>query len=98
MPPAPGDPGTGSLLGSAPRDGWYGPMNQNLDMAVMKNTPVRALGDAGSLQLRVEGFNVFNGVDFESPSANINSQTFGFITRDYQGTGRILQLAVKLNF
>lgn len=97
-PTGPGDPGTGSLLGNAPRNGWQGPTDSDFDMAVMKNFPLHVLGDGGNLAVRFEGFKVFNNVNFSNPLANINSSTFGTLSSTLDTTGRILQLAAKLNF
>ena len=49
-----------------------------------------------STQFRAEFFNVFNKVNFNAPSANLSSASFGQITS--AGDPRILQLALKLQF
>lgn len=49
-----------------------------------------------STQFRAEFFNVFNHVNFNGPSANVSSASFGQITS--AGDPRILQLALKLQF
>ncbi len=49
-----------------------------------------------STQFRAEFFNVFNHVNFNGPSANLSSASFGQITS--AGDPRILQLALKLQF
>jgi hypothetical protein len=97
-PTGPGDPGTGSLLGNGPRNGVHGPRDSDFDMSVIKNFPMKWMGEGGNFQFRFEGFKIFNNVNFSSPSANINSSTFGAITSTLDTTGRILQLAAKLSF
>ncbi len=49
-----------------------------------------------STQFRAEFFNVFNHVNFNGPSANVSSASFGQITS--AGDPRILQFALKLQF
>ena len=48
------------------------------------------------LQFRAEFFNLFNKVNFNGPSTNASSSSFGQITS--AGDPRILQLALKLQF
>lgn len=68
---------------------------RDLDMAIMRNFPLHKLRERASLQLRFEGFKVFNNVRFAN--ANINSSTFGTITSTLDTTGRILQLGAKVS-
>jgi hypothetical protein len=56
------------------------------------------MGEAGNLTFRAEAFKVFNNVIFSNPQANISNSNFGHIISTIDGTGRILQLALKLNF
>ena len=46
---------------------------------------------------RAEAFKVFNNPIFSNPQNNISTGTFGKITSTLDGTGRILQLALKVN-
>ena len=98
-PTGPGDPGTGSLFGNVPRNDWRGPFDQRFDLALVKSFPIRKLGEGGTLQFRAEAFKLFNNVNFANPATNISSlSTFGVISSTLDSTGRILQLALKLNF
>jgi hypothetical protein len=93
-----GDTGTGSLFGVAGRNILQGPSEQRFDLALTKAIPIRPLGEAGNLTFRAEAFKVFNNAIFSNPQANISNANFGHIISTIDGTGRILQLALKLNF
>jgi hypothetical protein len=82
--------------GTAKRRFFYGPGAENYDMAVAKKL---SLTDSKSLLFRVEGFNVFNHTQFNSPTSvdgNIGSSTFGNAVS--AAPPRILQVALKFNF
>ena len=85
-----GEPGTSK------RRFFYGPGQDNYDMALAKNLP---LTESKSLLFRVEAFNVFNHAQFFGPQAvdgNIGSSTFGRIIS--AASPRILQGALKFSF
>ena len=65
------------------------------DLALTKIFPIH---EAVNLKFRAEAFKVFNNPIFSNPQSNISNSTFGRITSTIDGTGRILQLALKLNF
>jgi outer membrane receptor protein involved in Fe transport len=84
----------GQRSGTAGRNVVLGPGLVQSDLAVMKDLP---LTDRGTLQLRVEGFNILNRTNFLNPLTNIGApQTFGQIQQ--ARAARILQLALKLSF
>jgi hypothetical protein len=63
------------------------------NLALMKSIPVK---EQMRFELRLETFNTFNHVNFNSPNSNVNSANFGRITSD---TGpRLVQLAGKFYF
>lgn len=64
-----------------------------VDLGLSKNF---ALTERFRMQLRAEGFNLFNKSNFSAPNANISSATFGTITSTYDP--RKLQIALKLQF
>jgi hypothetical protein len=82
--------------GTAKRRFFYGPGQDNYDLAVAKNLP---LAESKFLLIRVEAFNVFNHAQFNGPGSvdgNIGSSTFGnAISASPQ---RIMQGALKLSF
>jgi hypothetical protein len=85
--PAPG------TFGNAGRNILDGPGFQNVNISLMKNTP---LGERLNLQFRAEAFNLFNHPNFNLPDNFLGSPTFGRITsaRD----PRHLQFGLKLLF
>ncbi len=85
-----GEPGTSK------RRFFYGPGQDNYDMAYRKNLP---LTESKSLLFRVEAFNVFNHAQFFGPQAvdgNIGSSTFGRVIST--ASPRIMQAALKFSF
>ena len=85
--PAPG------TFGNAGRNILEGPGYQNVNVSLVKNTP---LTERLKLQLRAEAFNLFNHPNFNLPDNFLGSPTFGRISsaRD----PRHLQFGVKLLF
>jgi len=85
-----GEPGTSK------RRFFYGPGQNNYDMAVAKNLPFT---ESKSLLFRIEAFNVLNHAQFFGPQAvdgNIGSSTFGNVLS--AASPRILQGALKFSF
>jgi len=95
---ATGDVSGGSLFGTVPRNLIQGPFEQRFDMALLKNVPLHMIGEQGNLQFRLETFKLFNNTIFSNPQANISNGNFGHIVSTLDGTGRVLQLGLKLNF
>jgi hypothetical protein len=62
-------------------------------MALMKDVRIK---ERMRVEARAEFFNVFNHAQFNLPSGNINSSTFGFVTS--AGPGRIGQGSLKFIF
>jgi hypothetical protein len=67
------------ICGNAGRGLIYGPGYFNTDMAVLKN--VQPFTERVKLQLCGELLNAFNQVNFNDPTTNASSSTFGRITR-----------------
>ncbi len=85
-----GSPGTSS------RRFFSGPGMNNFDMALLKNLHLTELK---SLQIRLEGFNVFNHAQFFGPQAvdgNIDSATFGQVIN--AAAPRLVQVGAKFVF
>ena len=98
-------PPAGSL-GNTGRGAFIGPNLRTFDLAAVKNTKLRALGDSASLQIRVEAFNLFNRANFAPPAltafagqaANETAlSTFGRI-RSTVTSSRQIQLGIRLAF
>jgi hypothetical protein len=86
-------------IGNLGRNTVTGPGYEALDMALFKNL---SLGGARRLQLRFEGFNITNHVNFGLPSTTVFSSsgpvsTAGQIT-SIVGTARQFQFGAKITF
>ncbi len=83
-------PETYAGFGTANRRFFHGPGILNTDFGLEKNTFIT---ESMSLQFRAEFFNIFNHAQFNNPSGDFNSSTFGVVTsaRD----PRIGQLSLK---
>jgi hypothetical protein len=83
-------------LGNARRRFFYGPGEENTDLALAKKT---TLGEGRSLEIRAEAFNVFNHAQFFGANAvngNISSANFGQIQT--ASAPRLAQVAARLRF
>jgi hypothetical protein len=83
-------------MGNARRRFFYGPGLNNFDMALQKDFSIT---EAKSLQVRVEGFNIFNHAQFFGAAAvngNISSAGFGQVVN--ADSPRLVQVAAKLVF
>jgi hypothetical protein len=93
-------------IGNLGRNVLIGPGLATVDMAAHKNFPIKALGDGGRLQLRVEAFNLFNRANFNLPARilfNGASQTelpIGNAGRisSTTTTSRQVQVGLRLNW
>jgi hypothetical protein len=61
----------------------------------MKDIQVR---EQMRFELRLESFNTFNHVNFNSPTSDVNSSRFGRVTSDSNIGPRLVQLAGKFYF
>jgi outer membrane receptor protein involved in Fe transport len=86
-------PGDAGKVGSAGRNTVRGPGFWRTDLGIIKNfTTFRS----HRLQLRIEGFNVFNQTRFNQPGGTIGSPLFGVISS--ADDGRVVQLGIKYSF
>jgi len=100
------DPPWGSPSNNA-RNMWFGPGFWDWDMSFSKTT---SLTERVKMELRIEGYNVFNHPHFTNPGAdsaalgnNISSAQFGVITStvtqpDGTTSARQLQVGLRLSF
>jgi hypothetical protein len=58
-------------LGNVTRGQFWGPGLKNVDFSAVKDTKLRFLGEAGSVQFRLELFNILNHPNFSSPNASL---------------------------
>jgi hypothetical protein len=83
-------------FGAVGRNTFRGPAFHNVDVSVMKETPVASRGgEPVTLQFRAEIFNIFNIVNFGLPSNIVLGPGFGVINRT-AGTSRQIQFSLKL--
>jgi hypothetical protein len=81
-------------FGNTGRDSFAGPGINFTNLALMKDIQVK---EQMRFELRLETFNTFNHVNFNSPTSDVNSSRLGAITGDTLGP-RLVQLAVKFYF
>ena len=84
-------PGT---FGNVGRNSFHGPGLNFTNLGLYKDIQVR---EQMRMELRLESFNTFNHVNFNSPTSNINSSNFGNVLADSTGP-RTVQLAAKFYF
>ena len=84
-------------FGTLGRNTFRGPGLHNLDMALIKDTPIkkRTGGELTSIQFRAEFFNVLNLVNFGLPSNTVTGPGFGEISRT-AASSRQIQFSLKL--
>lgn len=83
-------------FGNIGRDKYHGPGIIKTDAQLSKNFNYWPGDESKIIQLRIEGYNVFNHTNFALPDGNFSDSTFGHITT--AGAGRQIQLAGKLYF
>src|SRR5262249_14952349 len=97
----------GTDFGNVGRNVLRGPRQINVDLSLIKRFP---FGEAKSVEFRAEFFNLFNQVNFDTPSSDLNAAIvnpttgqiidpgdFGHITST-SNNPRLIQFAVKFNF
>ncbi len=80
-------------LGSGSRNPVRGPAYRNLDLALIKRTPIR---ENMNLEFRAEVFNLTNTPPLGAPNVVLGTPGFGSITSALDP--RVMQFALKLNF
>jgi Carboxypeptidase regulatory-like domain/TonB dependent receptor-like, beta-barrel len=88
--PTPGRPGA---LG---RNTFRGPRYFNVDLMLGKVIRTPGVSSDGSLQLRLETFNLFNTLNLNNPDNNMINTTFGRSTSAQPG--RIVQFSTRFSF
>jgi hypothetical protein len=87
---------TSGTFGNVGRDTIYGPNWRTVDLSLLKNFPLKILGEAGSLQLKFTATDVFNHPNLSLPNTNYSDGSFGTIIK--ANTSRQLQLGAKISF
>jgi hypothetical protein len=114
-PPCPGMAAnftsSGFGFGNQTRNQVSGPQYFNTDFTVLKNFHVPAMGEAGALSFGVTFFNILNHPNFDQPTNDVASSTFGRIvdtvnaptsiygsTLGANASPRLIQTQVRLTF
>ena len=84
-------------FGNAGRNILIGPGASNLDASLFKSFPVRALGEAGQIQIRGELFNSLNHPQFAAPNSRVDIPQGGTITL-LSANMREIQFGLKILF
>lgn len=79
--------------GNARRTSAYGPELWNIDANLTKRFRIT---ERQSVDLRFEGFNIFNTVNFAEPNTTFGGASFGIIHN--AGDARVIQIAVRYAF
>jgi len=82
-------------FGNTGRDSIHGPGQNFTNLALMKDV---AISEKMKLELRLESYNTFNHVNFNLPTADVNSGSFGRVSSDSNVGPRQVQLAGKFYF
>jgi hypothetical protein len=84
-------------FGTLGRNTFRGPSFENLDIAVIKNTPLmtRSGSERAALQFRAELFNIFNLVNFGLPATVVLGPGFGEINHTASNS-RQIQFSLKV--
>jgi hypothetical protein len=91
------------FLGNVGRNAMTGPGIATVDFTVTKDSPLALLGDGGTMQLRIEMFNLLNRANFGVPVTNLFTLTgarrsnAGEITSTTT-SARQIQVALKVMF
>jgi hypothetical protein len=95
--PVIGSDGLATAFGNSGVGIISGPGQNNYDIAIIKRTSLRSLGERGNVEFRTEFFNAFNHPQFGNPGTSFGTPTFGVISTT-STNARIMQFALKLNF
>ena len=80
-------------LSSQPRNAVRGPGFNRTDLSIFKNF---TFSKSKQVQIRIEGFNIFNQERFGNPVNASNAANFGQLTSS--DDGRIIQFGAKFSF
>ena len=86
----------GNTFGNSGRNTLRGPNWRTVDLALIKNFPLRILGEGGRLQIKVQATDLFNHPNMGIPGRDFNSGDFGLIS--YANSARQMQLGAKISF
>ena len=82
---------TFGTLGNGTRNEFRGPDYQDVDIALLKNFPIK---EKATVQFRMQSYNIFNWTNFGNPSSTFTSATFGQIWSAYGARGISFEMKV----
>jgi hypothetical protein len=82
-------------FGNSGRNSLVGPSDFDVDMSLVKNFPLLPRQNS-RMQLRADFFNLFNNVNFDTPTYSSSSSAFGKVTS--AENAREIQVALRLDF
>lgn len=82
-------------FGNAGRNILRAPGRNLLNLSLQRNFPIRLLGES-NLNMRLEGFNLFNHPQFNGPGSTLGNSLYGIISS--AGAPRQVQVAARLTF
>jgi len=82
-------------FGNTGRNTLRAPGRNQLDLSLQRNFAIRQLRET-NLNMRLEGFNIFNHPQFNGPGSTLGNPLYGVISS--AGAPRQLQLAARLTF
>ena len=83
-------------FGNVSRNALTGPSYESVTLGLHKQFPLWR--ESSFLEFRAEAFNLFNSVNYESPTADISSSSFGSYTSSSVHPARQLQIALRLAY
>lgn len=87
---------TALTFGDVGRNTLRGPDWRTVDVSLLKEFPLRRLGEAGRFQFKATATDVFNRPNFGIPGRDLASAGFGVIT--YSNSSRAMQFGAKVSF
>jgi hypothetical protein len=86
-----------NTFGNVGRNSLRGPNWRTVDLALIKNFPLRILGESGRLQFKVQATNVLNHPNYSFPENHFGAGSFGVIS-SAKPVQRQMQLGMKISF
>jgi hypothetical protein len=87
---------TPDTFGDSSRNVLYGPRYGDVDLALAKSFAIRPLGEASSLQIKIESFDALNHPNYALPNSSIGSSGAGTISSNL--TNRQVQVGGIFKF
>jgi Carboxypeptidase regulatory-like domain/TonB-dependent Receptor Plug Domain len=83
-------------FGNVSRNSLRGPAYESVNLGLHKKFPLWS--ESSNLEFRAEAFNLLNSVNYQSPTSDISSSSFGSYTSSSVYPARQLQVALRLSY